>query len=68
MVVPPQNTPKLLFLVGKQWLLGTPILGNPHFTSFFLEGNKGISLPQLPFGGPRSRFRSRANLTRSIKR
>ena len=26
----PQNTPKWSFLVGKPWLLGTTILGNPH--------------------------------------
>ena len=26
----PQNTPKLSFVVGNQWLLGTTILGNPH--------------------------------------
>ena len=26
----PRNTPKWSFLVGKPWLLGTTILGNPH--------------------------------------
>ena len=27
----PRNTPKWSFLVGKPWLLGTTILGNPHW-------------------------------------
>ena len=68
MVVPPKH-PKIIIFSRKTMVVGYPHFRKPPFHIFFWGGgNKGISLPQLPFGGPRSRFRSRANLTRSIKR